>query len=358
MTHFTKDASITSRCALIASRAAVPLASFALALALIAALIALSSPDPLSSVASFFTRPFSSTWYFGNMLDMAGLLILTGTGSAIALRAGAFNLGGEAQIYAPALASAVLLAGIAPRAAAAFGLPPLAAAILALVTAIALGGALGFIPGILRSRLGISELLSSFLLSAALIPVADYLVSGPFRDTGGNLVATKPISDSLIIPSILQPSHLNASFFVALTVAVAAWAFLSRTEPGYRLRMTGSAREFARFAGFPVARTTALAMTVSGALHGLAGYFAVTGTWYRCHEGFSSGMGWSALAIALIARQNALAVIPAAIAFSWLETASDAAILSASLSFDATPLIQAIIFLVVSARYLPFRRRP
>jgi simple sugar transport system permease protein len=358
MTRFTRGASHAPRLARLASCAAVPLLSFALALALIAALIALSSPDPLTSVASFFARPFSSAWYFGNMLNMAGLLILAGTGSAIALRAGAFNLGGEAQIYAPALASAVLLAGYAPRAAAALGLPPQAAAILALMAAIALGGAIGFIPGILRSRLGISELLSSFLLSAALLPVADYLVAGPFRDTGGNLVATKQIGDSFILPSLLQPSRLNASFFVALACAVAAWAFLSRTTPGYRLRMTGSARDFARFAGFPVGRATALAMAASGALHGLAGYFAVTGTWYRCHEGFSSGMGWSALAIALVARQNALAVIPAAIAFSWLETASDAAILSASLSFDATPLIQAIIFLIVSARYLPFGRRP
>ncbi|HNY16779.1 MAG TPA: ABC transporter permease [Treponemataceae bacterium] len=357
MNRFTRGPLRASRLARLASHAAVPLASFGLALALIAALIALSSPDPLSSVASFFTRPFSSAWYLGNTLDMAGLLILAGTGSAVALRAGAFNLGGEAQIYAPALASAVILAGGAPRAAAALGLPPIATAFLALAAAIALGGALGFIPGILRARLGISELLSSFLLSAALIPVADYLVSGPFRDTAGNLVATKPIGDALALRSILPPSHLNVSFFVALAVAVAAWFFLSRTEPGYRLRMTGSARDFARFAGFPVARAAALAMAVSGALHGLAGYFAVTGTWYRCHEGFSSGMGWSALAIALVARRNPLAVIPAAIAFSWLETASDAATLSASLSFDATPLIQAIIFLVVSARYLPFRRK-
>ena len=116
MSRFTQSAPKVSSLARIASRAAVPLVSFALALALIAALIALSSPDPLSSVASFFARPFSSAWYFGNMLDMAGLLILAGTGSAIALRAGAFNLGGEAQIYAPALASAIFAAtGKRPR---------------------------------------------------------------------------------------------------------------------------------------------------------------------------------------------------------------------------------------------------
>ncbi len=344
--------------------ALVPLIAFALALACMALLVAFSSRTPLQSLLSFFTKPFSSPWFFGNMLDMAGLLILAGTGSALALRAGAFNLGGEAQIYAPALAASVILVRLMPGVldvagvAGVTGVAGVAGvAIIALAASLALGALLGLIPGILRAKLGISELLSSFLLSAALVPVADYLVARPFRDTGGNLLATKAIDASLRLPSILPPSHLNVSFIVAVSVACIAWFFVSRTAPGYRLRMTGEARDFARYAGLPVNRATVLAMTASGSLHALAGYFAVTGTWYRCHEGFSEGMGWSALAVALVARKNPLVVIPAALAFSWLETASDAAVLSAAIPFEATPILQAIVFLVISAQYLPSRRR-
>ncbi len=334
---------------------ATSFAAFLAALACMASLIALSSADPAASLASFFARPFSSAWYLGNMLDMAALLVLAGTGSAIALRSGSYNLAGEAQIYAPALASAVILTRFSDATAPAF--PAAISLAIALITALAIGAALGFVPGLLRSRLGVSELLSSFLLSAAVVPVVDYLVSGPFRDATGNLVATKPIPEALRLAPILPPSTLNWSFPAAIVLAAGAWFFVARTKPGYRLRMTGSAPEFAVYAGFPSARIRTLSMTVSGTFHALAGFLAITGTWFRCHEGFSAGMGWSALAIALVARGNALAVIPAALALSWLETASDAAVLSAALSFDPTPLLQAIIFLLISARVIGARRR-
>ena len=337
---------------------ATSFAAFLGALACMATLIAFSSADPVASLATFFVRPFSSAWYLGNMLDMAGLLVLAGTGSAIALRAGCYNLAGEAQIYAPALASAVILARFPDATAANPGFPAAVWLAFALVAALATGAALGFVPGHLRSKLGVSELLSSFLLSAALVPVVDYLVSGPFRDATGNLVATKPIAESLRLTPALPPSTLNWSFTATIVLAAGAWFFVSRTKPGYRLRMTGVAPEFALYAGFPTARIRTLSMTVSGTFHALAGFLAIAGTWFRCHEGFSAGMGWSALAIALVARGNAIAVMPAAIALAWLETASDAAVLSASLSFDPTPLLQAIIFLLISARVLGARRRP
>ena len=288
---------------------------------------------------------------------MAALLILAGVGSALALRAGTFNLGGEAQIYASALISAVILTRFAPPGlTAGTGLQTVLVWTVALVASIAAGAFLGFIPGLLRSRLAISELLSSFLLSAALLPTIDYLVSGPFRDTEGNLLATPKIAERFRMGSLLDPSPLNASFAVAIVLAVLVWLFVSKTPGGYRLRMSGIAPDFARFAGFPVARVTVIGMTASGAFHALAGFFATTGTWYRCHEGMSAGMGWSALACALIARGNSLAVIPAALIFSWLETASGTAVISATVSFDPTPILLAVVFLVISARQILARR--
>ena len=166
---------------------------------------------------------------------------------------------------------------------------------VALVAAAGTGALLGFIPGILKSRFHITEILTSFLLSAAITPVIDYLVAGPLRDKGKNLLATPQIADVFRIAPIAAPSYFNASFLVAVALALSAGLFLSRTRAGYRFRVAGTAPEFARFAGFPVGTATTAGMTVSGALHGLAGFFAVTGTWYACLEGFSSGMGWSAL---------------------------------------------------------------
>jgi simple sugar transport system permease protein len=304
----------------------------------------------MSDIADFILGPFSSAWHAGNLLNRAGLLMFASSGAAFALKAGTFNLGGESQIYASALAAAIVLACPAAVSAAAGGSAETAFFFaLAFAVAVLTGALLGGIPGLLRAKFGTSELLTSFLLSAAMLPVLDYLTAGPLRDPGKNLLATPEIARAYRIQSLLPPSVLNASFLFAVGAALAVSLFLSRSRAGYRLSVAGTAPEFARFAGFPVGRITVAGMTASGAFHGLTGFFAITGTWFMCHQGFSAGMGWSALAIALIARRKPLAVIPAALLYAWIESASDIAVMSSRVSFDSTAIVQGLIFLFISA---------
>ena len=326
-------------------------AAFGAGLLVITVLIMVSGDNASERLGLFFSKPFSSWWYLGNMLNTAGLLLFAGIGSAFALKSGSFNLGGEAQIYAPALVTAVILGyGGAATQGQTVSAHPGFILLMAFLCAIFTGALLGFIPGILRARFRISELLSSFLLSAALIPVIDYLIGGPLRYRSGNLLATPTIARVFRITPIVRPSYFNISFFIAILLAILIGLFFKRTGPGYRIRITGTAPEFALFSGFPVQRITTAGMTISGMFHALTGFFAITGTWYMCHSGFSSGMGWSALAIALIARQNLFAVIPVSLLYAWLETASDVATAGVSFSFDSTSIMQAVIFLVISAQ--------
>lgn len=342
----------------------MPLIAFGSGLATIALFLAFASNDPASALVSFFERPFSSRWYVGNMLDLASLLMIAGTGSALAIKGGTFNLGGESQLYASALVTAVILSAPAQNAAsahsatatvhAAASFAPLV--ILGALAAATLTGALiGFVPGLLRAKARTNELIVSFLLSAALVPALDYLVAGPFRDANGSLIATAPIAAAYRLPRLLSPSTLNPSFAVACVLASLAWVFLFRSATGRRYALSGSASEFARLAGYRSDAVTVGSMTLSGALHGIAGFFAVAGTWLTCHQSMTAGLGWSALAVALIARANPAAVIPAALLYAWLETASNSALLSTQTPFDSTSLVQAVVFLVVSARY--FRKK-
>lgn len=338
----------------------MPLIAFGSGLATIALFLAFASNDPASALVSFFERPFSSRWYVGNMLDLASLLMIAGTGSALAIKGGTFNLGGESQLYASALVTAVILSAPAQNAAsthAAATATPFAPLVVlgALAAATATGALIGFIPGVLRAKLKTNELIVSFLLSAALVPALDYLVAGPFRDADGSLIATAPIDAAYRLPRLLSPSTLNPSFAVACVLASLAWVFLFRSATGRRYALSGSASEFARLAGYRSDAVTVGSMTLSGALHGIAGFFAVAGTWLTCHQSMTAGLGWSALAVALIARANPAAIIPAALLYAWLETASDSALLSTQTPFDSTSLVQAVVFLVVSARY--FRKK-
>lgn len=351
-------------------RALPALAAFLVAVIIIVIFLALSASSPIDTVIAFLSRPFSSWWHFGNLLNAASLILLAALGSKIALDSGMVNLGGEAQVFAPALLTAVMLnaAGASFPSIAGASFPndlsfPVGAGFLnagiMIVTALAsasVGALLAAGSAALRVRRGVSELLSSFLLSAAVLPVLDYLVSGPLRDQSKNLLATKSIPVPFRLEPFLHPSYLNVSFLIILALAISLTLFLSRTRAGYRMRLTGMASEFALYSGINTDAYRFISMTASGALHGLSGFFSVVGTAYVCHQGHSGGLGWSALAVALMARSGFAFVIPAAILFAWLESASDSALLSTRFSFDSTSIVQAVLLLAISARLM--MRRP
>jgi simple sugar transport system permease protein len=285
------------------------------------------------------------------------LLITASLGVAIAFRGGVFNLGGEGQIYLGGLAaSVVLLSGLAlPRAL----LLPLAA-----FTAAALGGFMGGLSGLLKRFFGMNELITSFLFSSALIPLADYLITGPWRDSAGNLLALPAFSKNLLLARLLPPSNLSTSFFYALLLVTTGYVFINRTRAGYQFRISGAVPGFARFGGFKSKQVWLPAMTTSGALSALAGFFAVAGTYGRCHAGFSGGLGWRAVAVALIAGNKPLALIPAALVFGWLKSGSDFAMLASGLNLETSAFLQAAVLLLATIRLAPllehrapFRRR-
>lgn len=328
-----------------------PLASLGICLIAITMVLAMSGSSPADTLVMFFSGTFSSWWHLGNMLNMTILLIPAAIGASVALRSGSFNLGGEAQLYAPALVTARLLSRLSGTT------PDSITFLIALLAALVTGAGIAAIAGILKVRFRANELLTSFLLSAAMIPLLDYLIAGPLRDQGKNLLATEVIPETLRIPPFASPSLFNASSIPVLLLAAFWVIFLSRTGPGYRMRMTGTAGEFASYSGFNTARITMTGMTVSGALHGLTGFLAVTGTWYTCHQGITSGMGWSALAVALISGKQAAMIVPAALIFSWIQVSGDNALLSTRFDFDSTALLQAVLFLVISARMVPYFKK-
>ncbi len=317
-----------------------------LALVAALALTLLVSDKPALAFKSFFIQPWSSAWHIGNLLDRMVLLISAGLGAAIAFKAGVFNLGGEGQIYLGGFASSLILL-VAPN------LPPALLWIAAALTAIAAGAFLGGLAGYLKAAFGVNELITSFLLTLSVSPAVDYLIAGPLRDQSGSLLALPRFLPQYLLPSLLPPSHFNISALAALCLILGSAFFLERSRPGFSLRAAGANANFARFAGIKVEKIWTPAMAVSGALHGLSGFFAVAGTYGLCHRGFTGGLGWSALAVALIARNAPLALIPAALLYAFLEAGSEAAHLSEGLPFETTTLLQAIVFLLVSARFIP-----
>ncbi|QTQ13572.1 ABC transporter permease [Treponema parvum] len=309
------------------------------------------SKNPAKAAMDFITGTTASRYYLGSFLNTAVLLIVAGLGASIAIKGGNLNLGGEGQIYAGGFFVAVILTLPLPSYARKFIVPA------AFSAACAAGAFQAILSALLRKFKKANVLLTSFLISAAVIPCIDSLIAGKFRDKTGNLLATQFIPENLRLAPLLKPSPLNISIFAAPLLCLIFHYFIYRTEAGRRLRIWGIAPEFARYCGYSEEKSMFLSLAASGAMHGLAGAIAVCGTYFTCHSGFYAGMGWNALSCALIAQSEPLLLIPASLILSWLYTSSGRVALMQEIQFDISSLIQGIILFCISFNYVARSRR-
>jgi riboflavin transport system permease protein len=316
-----------------------------LSFGLVILLILILSKEPGKTIYYFFFGAFTNPYALGNMLNVAVPLTFTGLGIAVAFKASVFNLGGEGQTYAGGLvATAVCLALPAANG--------LAGGILALLGAMVVSGLLAGFSGFFRMKWETDEMISSFLLSAAVVLVVNYFITGPLDDPQNNLLATLPIGPQYALARIFPPSKLNLSAFFALAAAVVVFLFVYKSHAGYEMRMCGLNREFSRYGGINVSRYLVLPMVLSGALHGLGGGLMILGTYQATIEGYSFGMGWNGIAVALIAKNNPLGVIPAALLFAYLDAGAKAAMLNGDVTFEIASIAQSFIFYFVTAQAL------
>jgi len=319
--------------------------ALAVSFALVIALILVLSRSPLTTVYWFFVGAFANRYSLGNMLNAAVPLVFTGLGITVAFKASVFNLGGEGQIYAGGLAATAVCLAMGS----ANGWLGGAAALLA---GAAVSGVLAGASGFFRMKWDTDEMISSFLISSAVILVANWVITGPLDDPANNLLATRVIGPQYFFALIFPPSRLNMSAPLAVIAALAVFVFMHRTHMGYEMRMCGLNREFARYGGINVSRYLVLPMIISGALHGLGGGLMILGTYRAGIEGYSFGTGWNGIAVALLAKNNPLAVIPAALLFAYLGAGASAAMLNGDITSEIATVAQSFIFYFVTAQAL------
>lgn len=274
-------------------------------------------------------------YYFFKTMISTLMIYLTGAiGCSVAMKAGDMNLGGEGQIYSGAFICAILLNKIAPLPS--FFALPLCFLLSGLFTSL-----ITLASNFLQEKKGINFLLSSFIISSALIPIIDSLISGPLRTTEGTLLATQ-----FILQKYRYSPYINLVLAILLCVAFYFW--LKKTDTGKKLCIYGNAREFSLYMGINKTRITITSAFLTGFFHGLCGAMAVCSTYYTCHLGFYTGMGWNALAVAMIAKAKPLLLIPAAIFMSFIITFSEQLALFSSFNFDIGMLIQSLIIFVTA----------
>jgi simple sugar transport system permease protein len=268
-------------------------------------------------IYALLLRETFTTWYgIGQVLFKATTLIFTGLSAALCFRAGLFNIGGEGQMIAGAFLSALVGFSLP-------GFPPMLLIPLCFAAAF-LGGALwGFVPGLLKARFGAHEVINTIMMNFIAAAVVSYLVNSVYAVPA--TMHTPLVDPAAQVPRLDQfvegfrGSPVNASLLVALGTSLLLTLFLWRTVPGFELRALGLNASAAEAAGINLRTRTVLAMSLGGGLAGLGGTNFVLGYKHYYEMGFSDGAGFLGIAVALVARNHPLAILPAAFLFGVLE---------------------------------------
>jgi simple sugar transport system permease protein len=291
---------------------ATPLLAVLCGLIVSAIPILLTNKNPLAAYAVLFKSGFSFTSLkSANLLvtfQLATPLILTGLSAVVAFRTGLFSLGMEGQLLLGGMTAAWL--GYAVQ------LPPFIHPVFAICAAMTVGGLYSWLPGMLRVRLGVNEIISTIVLNNIARLFVLYLINYPLRADPSTTAYSPMIRATARLPAFVPGSKWGVGFILALLAAIFVFLYLWRSASGYEQRMSGEAPLFARFGGIPSGRAAMRGMFVSGALAGLGGAIQALGVHYRMLDGFSAGLGWDGITAAILGQVHPLGVVIVAVFFA------------------------------------------
>lgn len=283
-------------------------------------------------------------------LTAAMPLTLAGLGIALGFRAGLFNIGAEGQVLIGGMAAVIV----------GFSLDGLPAAIhlpLALLAGAIAGGLYASIAGWLRAATGAHEVISTIMLNLISYRLVDYLLRLDFIQREGRAdPISRSVLDSAELPRLLTwidaNLRLHAGIFLMLAAVVVIHWLLFRTKLGFEFRASGASPDAARYAGMRAGLIIVLAMGMAGALAGLAGANQGLGVLGRATPGFSAGIGFDAIAVALLGRSHPYGVLLAGLLFGALEAGGRQMQVDAGVSIDLIGIIQALIIVFIAAPLL------
>lgn len=320
----------------------LPLAGVFGALLIGALMLFVLKADPIAAYGALLDGAVGSVSGVTQSLVKATPLLLVGLGIVIAFRANVINIGGEGQIIVGAIVATwfPLTFNSWPG----WLLIP-----STLIVGFVAGAAWGFVPGILKARLHVNEILSTIMMNSIAQQLMYLLLRGPLMDPSGIsagtfLAQSARLPQQVWLPRLIPQTLLHAGAIVAVLLAVLVYFFLWRTTIGYRIRAVGLNPDASRYAGINVPFYQALSMTLAGGFAGLAGAIEVIGVQHRLLDGITSGYGFTGIVAALLGSLHPLGLIPASILFGGLLVG--AAQMQRSVQVPSA-LINAILGLVV-----------
>ena len=337
----------------------LPMAALLLAMLIGALIMIATSVAPATILQSFVAMArgsLGSMHALSETVTAAIPLVLSGLGIGLAFRAGLFNIGAEGQMVVGGLATAVASFAIT-------GLPIWIHLPLALVIGLSVGALYAAIAGILKAATGAHEVISTIMLNLISFRLLDYVLRQPvIQKEGRSDPISKAVLETAELPRLLAfidgNLRLHAGLFIMLLAVALVYWLLFRSKLGFAFRISGENPGAARYAGIHAGLTVVLAIAIAGALAGLAGATQISGVLGRATPGFTAGIGFDAIAVALLGRSHPVGILLAGLLFGALEAGGRQMQVDAGVSIDLIGIIQALIIIFVAAPLLVRRIFP
>ncbi len=313
-------------------------------------ILVFTTDDPNNAFKWFIYGPISRTRRIVELLNRTTPLIFTGLAVSVVFQAEMFNIGAEGQLFFGAVA--------ATFAALYFPQVPFLHVILVMLFAMAAGGLWASVPAYMKAKWNASELVSSLMMNYVAFFLGLYLVNYHMRDVNAGYLVSYKFPRTAWLPRLLRRYNLHPGIFIAIGFAILVWYFLYRTKYGYELRMVGRNKNFARFSGIKVENVVIYSQIISGMVAGLAGAIELMGLYKRFVWQMTPGYGFDGIIVALLARNNPLAVIPAAFLIGYMRTGAYIMGRMTGIAPEIVLMLQAIMILLITAEaFLGFWKR-
>jgi len=299
------------------------------------ALVALEV-SPIAAYSTMFVQTLTTEFGLTEVGKKAAPLILTGLAVYLPLRAGVWNIGAEGQLIIGALAGTWV--GITLSWPAFLLLPAM------FLAAAAAGAVFAGVPGWLRARWNINEIITTLLLTFVALNFKEYLLRGPMQGGAGNFPQTEQLSAAATIPDLFGLG-VHAGLLVAVVMVVLMYVVVTKTRLGFEITFVGSNAEAAQQAGMSKYKVYILVFVAAGALAAFAGLSDIAGVQGRMRADFAPGYGFTAIVIALLGRNGAFKVLLAAIFFSVLIVGGSSMEVALGVPAALVEVIQALIIL-------------
>ena len=319
------------------------LLSVVLAFVIGAVILAIAGFSPGKAYLAMLNGAFSSARHIGDLLEYAMVLCLCGLACVLGARVGIFNVGGEDQLLLGTIVACqvgVWLDGLTP-----WLVLPLAA-----LAAMAAGGLYALIPGVLKVKVKVNEVITTIMLNTVAASFCQYLAKGPWKNANKNMVAaTEQLNARYWFGGLIGGSNLSTAILAAAVLALVIWYVMQKTSRGYEMKLTGQNERFARFIGIRTSRLVLVCMLLSGALCGLVGMFRVYGAEHLFRDSISRDYYFEGLMVAMIARYQPLAVVFLSLFFAALKIGAQGMELAAGVPNQIYLIIQTVVIFLMAA---------